>query len=122
MPNLTPEQRSLRARIAVLESWGNTTDRAARTRKAREASPQSLAYWERQVDPEGALPELERRLRAEAKFRAHMTRLSYKRSLKATAAKRSKATNDSRNATEGAPVERPTPDRSHANRSDRDGS
>ena len=34
---LTPSERSLRSQIAVHESWANTTDRPARTAKARKA-------------------------------------------------------------------------------------
>jgi hypothetical protein len=107
----------MRARIAVHESWANTSDRSERTRKARENSPQSLAYWEREVDPEGVLPELERHLRAEAKFRAHMTRLSYKRSLKKSA-----KTKQTRNATKAGRVDRPSPDHTRAPDDDRHGS
>jgi hypothetical protein len=35
--SLTPAQRSLRGQIAAHESWANTTDRPARTAKARRA-------------------------------------------------------------------------------------
>jgi len=34
----TPEQNQAITRIAVLESWARTPDRAARTAKAREAN------------------------------------------------------------------------------------
>ena len=34
---LPPSERSLRSQIAVHESWANTTDRPARTAKARKA-------------------------------------------------------------------------------------
>ena len=37
MPQLTPEFRTLRARIAAHESWARTPDRSARTAKARKA-------------------------------------------------------------------------------------
>jgi hypothetical protein len=37
MPELTPEFRTLRARIAAHESWARTPDRSARTSKARQA-------------------------------------------------------------------------------------
>lgn len=33
---MTPEERSRKARIAVVESWANTTDRRARTAAARK--------------------------------------------------------------------------------------
>ena len=37
MPELSPELRTLRARIAAHESWAQTKDRAARTANARNA-------------------------------------------------------------------------------------
>ena len=37
MPELTPEFRTLQARIAAHESWARTPDRSARTAKARQA-------------------------------------------------------------------------------------
>lgn len=65
--------KSLRARIAAAERWGRTADRVAATAPA----PQGLsAKFEREVDPEGALPVAERRRRAEALMRAHMLRLA----------------------------------------------
>lgn len=69
----TPEERSLRARLAAHHSWANTKDPAARTRPAREAA---LARFEDQVDPAGQLSEAERRRRAEHARRAHMQRLA----------------------------------------------
>lgn len=72
---LTPEQRSLRAQIAVHTSWANTSDRSARTAKAREGA---LARFERQVDPDGVLPPAERRQRAESARKAHMLSLAAK--------------------------------------------
>jgi hypothetical protein len=50
--DLTPAQRSLRARVAAHTSWASTSDRAARTAAARKAANDRFA---RQVDPEGAL-------------------------------------------------------------------
>lgn len=76
MPDaLTPEQRSQRARIAVLESWANTSDPSARTKPGRDAA---FAKFERQVDPDGVLSEPERKRRADAARRAHMARLAYR--------------------------------------------
>lgn len=69
-----------------MTSWSNTEDRAERTSKARKASPSSLEYWEQKLDPDGAMPEEQRRLRAEAALSAHMARLSLKAS-KARSAK-----------------------------------
>lgn len=80
MPNrasLTPEQRSLRARLAAY-TLHSQVDSAAHTQRAREAF---LAGFERQVDPEGILSETERQRRAEAAKRAHFTRLAYKSAL-----------------------------------------
>ena len=37
MPELSPELRTLRSRIAAHKSWGVTEDRSARTAKARKA-------------------------------------------------------------------------------------
>lgn len=49
---LTPEQRSLRAKVAAHTSWAHTENRAARTAARRAA----LGRFERQVDPDGVLP------------------------------------------------------------------
>lgn len=59
---LTPEERSLRARMAAHESWARTGDRSARTAPARKAA---MDRYERQVDPEGTLDPAERARRAE---------------------------------------------------------
>ena len=72
---MTPEQRSQRARIAAYTSWANTADPAKRTAPARQSS---MSRFERQVDPEGELPEAERQRRAQAAMKAHMTRMAYK--------------------------------------------
>lgn len=65
---LTPAQRILRAKAAADASWAATSDRAARTEPARRAA---LARFERQVDPDGELPEDERRQRAESARRSY---------------------------------------------------
>lgn len=69
---MTPEERTLRARLAALEmhAKGRTN-----TAPAREA------MWRRfldQVDPERVLPEEERNRRAEQARRAHCTRMAMK--------------------------------------------
>lgn len=74
---MTPEQRSLRARLAAHASWAKTQDPSARTRPARDAQ---LEKFMREVDPDGELPEPERRRRAEHARRAHMTRLALRSS------------------------------------------
>ena len=70
---LTPEERSLRASLAVNTSWANTEDRSARTKPARDGF---LAKFLREVDPDHTLPEAERLRRAEFLMRAHMKRMS----------------------------------------------
>lgn len=83
MPNtLSPEQRVLRAKVAVHQSWANTTDRTARTAPARAAF---MKRFEDQVDPERTLPEAQRKQRAESAMRSHMASLALKRSKKARA-------------------------------------
>lgn len=73
--SLSPTEISLRARIGgyVLHSQ---VDSAEHMKPAQAASPGQLTYWEREVDPEGVLPELERKRRAECARRAHMTKLA----------------------------------------------
>jgi hypothetical protein len=71
--DLTPEQRSLRARLASHVSWANTVDRAARTAAARQAAHDR---FERLVDPEGVLPPEERARRAAHARQAHFIRMA----------------------------------------------
>jgi hypothetical protein len=73
MPPLTPSERSLRASIAVNESWAHTPDRSARTAAARAAF---LARFEHEVDPDGVLDPAERSRRAENKRKAHFSRMA----------------------------------------------
>jgi hypothetical protein len=74
---LTPEQRVMRSRLAAHRSWANTSDPAARTAPARKAA---LDRFERQVDPDGVLPEAERARRAEYARKAYFTELAFKSS------------------------------------------
>lgn len=67
------EEKSLAARVAALESWAFTDDRAARTANARAAALEKFAD---QVDPEHQLDPAERLLRAESLRKAHMARIS----------------------------------------------
>jgi len=46
------------------------------TRKARDNSPGSLAYWLKRVDPDEELPAPERERRAIAAKKAHFLRLA----------------------------------------------
>ena len=80
---LTPSERSLRARIAAHERWSHQ-DPVAGTAKARSAF---LDRFEREVDPDGELPEAERLRRAEQARKAYFTELAFKSS-KARAARR----------------------------------
>lgn len=81
---MTPEQRGLRARIAVNTSWAKTKNRAARTAPGTAASPASVSYWERKVDPDGEMDEATRIKAAENARKAHYQRMAY-RSAKARA-------------------------------------
>lgn len=60
-------------RIGAHVSWSRTEDRAARTAPARTAF---MARFEREVDPDGVLPDEDRRQRAEHAKRAYMQRLA----------------------------------------------
>lgn len=69
---LTPEQRSMRARIAAHARWSKEDPKP----NAQRGQAGLLARFEREVDPEGVLPEKERRRRAKSARRAHMGRLA----------------------------------------------
>lgn len=71
--SLTPEQRSMRSRIANHVRWANCDDRAAATQPARDAFRDR---WLDQVDPNRVLPAAERAKRADHAMRAHMTRMA----------------------------------------------
>jgi hypothetical protein len=71
--NLTPSQRTMRARIAAHESWARTADRTERTAPARKAA---LDRFERLVDPNGELDETTRKQLADSAKRAHFQRLA----------------------------------------------
>lgn len=70
--NLTPEQRTTRARIAALTRWSKEDPKA----QAERMQEGLMEKFRRQVDPEGRLTEAERERRAEAARRAHMQRLA----------------------------------------------
>jgi hypothetical protein len=74
MPSLTPSERSLRARIAAHAKHAKH-DPAESTAAARQAF---LDRFEREVDPEGVLPETERRRRADHARKAYFARLALK--------------------------------------------
>lgn len=70
--SLTPEQRSLRARIGAY-SLHATHDPKVTSAPGRAAF---LARFEREVDPDGVLPEPERQRRAQLALKAHMSKLA----------------------------------------------
>lgn len=72
---LTPEQRSLRARMAAHASWANTSDPQTRTAAARD---RFAARFEREVDPDGVLSPAERERRAESARKRYFAQLAYK--------------------------------------------
>ena len=66
----------LGGRIGAYRKWARCTDRAA----AVAASHASFnARFEREIDPEGVLPELERAQRAQAARSAHFAAMALKR-------------------------------------------
>jgi hypothetical protein len=77
----TANAKNINKRIAAEVSWSLTANRSERTKPGRQAF---LARFEREIDPEGALPSDERRIRAQHAMRAHMLRLA-KRSVVSTA-------------------------------------
>ena len=72
--NLTPGERTLRARVAAhaLHAQGGTSTSAG--------TAAFLARFERQVDPDGVLPPGERAKRAEHARRSYMAALALKAS------------------------------------------
>ena len=68
-----PSIMSMRGRLGAYVSWSRTSDPTARTAAARQAANDR---FEREVDPDGRLPIVERRRRADAARRAHMQRLA----------------------------------------------
>jgi hypothetical protein len=77
MPRLTPQQRSLRAKLAAHEKWAST-DPVVGTAAARAAGPGSLDYWLNKVDPDHLLDDAERARRAESAKKAHYARLAFR--------------------------------------------
>lgn len=69
---LSPQQRSLRAQIAANSRWSKEDPKEG-TKPARAGYERR---FEREVDPDGTLPEVERKRRAAAAMRAHMQRLA----------------------------------------------
>lgn len=69
---MTPEQRSMRARVAA-HSLHSQRDARETTAAARSAFIDS---FKTRVDPEGVLSELERERRAQSALKAHMLKLA----------------------------------------------
>lgn len=75
MPHeLTPEQRTLRARLGAHSLHATITDETAHTAPARKAF---LDKFVAEVDPDGQLPEAERERRAAHAHKAYMARLAF---------------------------------------------
>jgi hypothetical protein len=72
---LSPAQRSLRARAAAHTSWASTADPSARTAPARA---KFLDRFEREVDPNGTLKPEERARRAEHARKAYFAAFASK--------------------------------------------
>ena len=74
--DLTPAQRSLRARVAAYKLHASRDPRET-TQPARDAF---MARFEREVDPDRRLPPAERQRRAEAAKKAYFTALALRSS------------------------------------------
>ncbi len=72
--SLTPAERALRARIAAHTLHARITDPSAHTAPARRVF---LSRFEREVDPDGLLPEDERHRRADHARKAYFARLAF---------------------------------------------
>lgn len=81
---LTPEQRSLRSRLAAFTMHSRNDSGEI----ARRAQRGLLARFEREVDPTDSLSPVERERRPWSLYRAHMLRLSLASARKRRAAKR----------------------------------
>jgi hypothetical protein len=86
--DLTPQQRSRRARIAAHASWAATTDRAARTAAGTAAF---LARFDQQVDPDGVLSDA---LRADMACHARIAYMLQLAERSAEARRRTRETGD----------------------------
>jgi hypothetical protein len=103
---LSPEQKSLRSRAAAHVLHG-THDSRELTKAARSGF---AAKFERLADPEGLLPEAERKRRADHLLKSHMASLS----LKASKARRKKTSSATTAASEPAADATTTnPERKH---------
>jgi hypothetical protein len=86
---LTPEERTLLAKLGAETSWANTKDRRKRTQPARD---KNFQRFRDQVDPDHVLTDEVREQLAVHAQRAHMLRLSLKA---ATAARKRREAKES---------------------------
>jgi hypothetical protein len=87
VPAIPNSERSLQGRRAAHKSWANTEDPSERTRAGRVAF---LDRFEREVDPDGTLPESDRKRRAEHAKKSYFAGLA----LKSARARRLKSRHD----------------------------
>jgi hypothetical protein len=73
--NMTPAERSERARTAANARWKNEPDRLKATAPGRKAI---MEHYEREVDPNHQLSAKERRKRAENARKEHLSRIRLK--------------------------------------------
>ena len=75
-----PSSLSAAGRYGTLSRWGQTVDRSARTRNARNNSPASVDYWLTKLDAErfAEATEQQRLEAAEAMRRAYFASLALK--------------------------------------------
>ncbi|MFF7534916.1 hypothetical protein ACIP6Q_39265 [Streptomyces bobili] len=82
---MDPQERSLRARLAVHTSWANTLDPASRTAKARAAAAGRFEKKARELHPDATDEQIIRV--AEHLRKAHFSAMA----LKSAAARRAKS-------------------------------
>jgi hypothetical protein len=68
--DMNPEERSLRARLAVHQSWANTLDPASRTAKARAARAGRFEIRAREMHPDASDEQI-------ARVAAHLKKAHY---------------------------------------------
>jgi hypothetical protein len=73
---LTPEERTLRARMAVQKSWANTLDPSSRTAKARTAADARFEKQARELHPDATDEQIARV--AEHLRQAHFSEMAFK--------------------------------------------
>lgn len=70
---MTPQERSMRARLGAHTSWARTTDPSSRTAKARAAATSRFVQEARKLHPNASEEAIERS--AEHLRKAHFARL-----------------------------------------------